>query len=111
MQESGERRAGNGELERVGVQSGMKGFSLRDTLLVMAVCLVFAGVGLAFCLWLGTGLHAAWVTLAERQVRAPQSPRMAIVVVIVFLLACAATAACFFGVGYTYYLYRKSHRT
>jgi hypothetical protein len=88
----------------------MKGFSLRDTLLVMAVCLLFAGVGLGFCIWLGTGLHAAWETLMQRQVRAPQSLRVAIVVVSVFLLACAATAACFFGVGYTYYLYRKSQR-
>ncbi len=93
----------------------MKGFSLRDTLLVMAVCLVFAGVGLIACIWLWHAVDAGRATELEmsrypsRRGRLPgQTYAM---FVILFLIACAATALCVFGAGFTYYLYRKSHRT
>jgi len=104
----------------VGVQSGMKGFSLRDTLLVMAVCLVFAGVGLIACIWLWHAVDAGRATEAEmRRSFAGRSwmgrrgfpGEWYAMFVILFLAACAATALCVFGAGFTYYLYRKSHRT
>ncbi|HLP85675.1 MAG TPA: hypothetical protein VK157_15100 [Phycisphaerales bacterium] len=92
----------------------MKGFCLRDTLLVMGICLLFAAVGVAACIWLWHAVQAGQHDMATMNNYASRRVSMAAqstgMLVLFFLLACAATAACVAGAVFTYYLYYKSHR-
>lgn len=92
----------------------MKGFCLRDTLLVMGICLLFAAVGVVVCVWLWhaveAGQHDMETIPSMRPGRASPATQSTLMFVLFFLLACAATAACVAGAAFTYYLYHKSHR-